>query len=65
MEETYVQKQYEDMALFIVDLLPISLTELKAFGYREFFRSLKKAQGVAKNNEMQVEKMKNKNRSRR
>lgn len=61
-EETYVQKQYEDMILFMCDILPLTYHDIVSFGYRQFFRSLKTAQGIAKAKEMQIEKMKNKGR---
>lgn len=62
MEETYVQKTYEDMMLFMCDLLPLTYEAICKFGYRQFFRTLKTAQGIAKAKEMQIEKMKNKGR---
>lgn len=63
--ETYVQRQYEDMMLFMCDLLPLTYQDIITFGYRQFFRTLKVAQGIAKSKEEQVEKMKNKSKRRR
>lgn len=60
--ETYVQRQYEDMIMFICDLLPLTYNDICKFGYRQFFRTLKTAQNIAKAKEMQIEKMKNKRR---
>ena len=58
--ETLAQKQFEDMMLFMCDLLPLTYKEIASFGFRQFFRTLKVAQGIAKAREEQMEKMKSK-----
>lgn len=53
-EETIVQKTYEDMIMFMTDILPFTYNEIASFGYRQFFRSLKIAQAIAKAREKQI-----------
>lgn len=50
------------MAMFMCDILPLSYGEITKFGYRQFFRTLKAAQVLAKAREQQMDKMKNRRR---
>lgn len=45
--ETYSQTTFENMILFMVDILPLTYADLSTFGYRHFFRTLKVAQNEA------------------
>lgn len=58
--ESRIASQYEDMILFMCDNLPLSYNEISSFGYRQFFRSLKTAQRIAKAKEDQANKLRRK-----
>lgn len=51
--ESRITKMFEDMMLFMTDLLPLNYAEIAAFPYQQFFRTLKTAQTEAKRREQQ------------
>lgn len=59
-DSTYTEKTFEDMMLFMCDVLPLTYNEIKKFPYRRFFRTLKIAQKEAKRREDEANRMKNK-----
>ena len=59
-ESSFVAANYENMMLFICELLPLNASEVSLFPYPRFFRTLKIAQVEAKRREADNNKAKGK-----
>lgn len=64
-EAIYVADDYDNMLLFIVEVLPLSAAEVSTFGFRRFFTTMKIAQREAKRREAVMEESKNKSKTKR